>query len=369
MKKLLLAAGFWLLCLTVATAQPVDLPRSNYDYHDLFSPLFYTYNGNEFRSAAGEPGPQYWQNKADYKIDARFDDSKSEVSATVLLTYKNNSPQNLSYIWMQLDQNLFNSTSRGQSKMPAVGGSRYGSSKSTFEGGYKIKSVKLVNAQGQESDADFIIDDSRMQVRLANPVSAKGGELRVKIDYSFSIPEHGADRTGILSTKNGNIFAVAQWYPRMCVYDDIRGWNTDPYLGASEFYLEYGDFDVSITAPSSLIVVASGELLNPQDVLTSQQLERYNQAKQSDKTVIIRSKTEVTDASSRPSKPSLTWKYKITSSRDFSWAASKSFIWDAARMNFPSGKKGLAMSVYPIESDGQNAWGRATEYTKSSIEN
>ncbi|MFT3945506.1 MAG: M1 family metallopeptidase [Agriterribacter sp.] len=341
---------------------------STYDYHALFSPLFYTTNGNEYRAANGEPGPAYWQNKADYTIDASLDDTKNEVKGTVVLTYKNNSPQNLPYIWLQLDQNLFNDSSRGQAKMPPTGRSRYGDANSTFAGGFKLTSVKLVSGSS-ETNADYLVTDTRMQVRLAKPVSAKGGELKLKIEYAYIIPQYGADRTGILNTKNGNIFAVAQWYPRMCVFDDIRGWNTDPYLGASEFYLEYGDFNVNITAPAAMIVVGSGELLNAADVMTAQQLQRYNQAKESDKTVIIRGANEVTDAKSRPSKPSLTWKFKIANSRDFAWAASKAFIWDAARINLPSGKKALAMSVYPVESDGKNAWGRSTEYTKTSIEN
>jgi hypothetical protein len=372
MKKLLFAALLWHVSSMTLMAQNVEQAKSNYDYHDLFSPLFYTYNGNEYRASNGEPGPRYWQNKADYQIEARIDTGKSEVSGTVVLSYKNNSPQGLPYIWMQLDQNLFDLSSRGQAKMPATSRSRYGSSKSDFEGGYHIKSVKLLTGgagKAQESDANYSISDSRMQVRLNRPVSPSGGELKLKIEYSFLIPRQGADRTGILDTKNGPIFAVAQWYPRMCVFDDVRGWNTDPYLGASEFYLEYGDFDVSITAPANLIVVGSGELLNPQDVLTSQQLQRFNVAKQSDKTITIRGEDELTDPKSRPQKNSLTWKFRINNSRDFAWAASKAFIWDAARMNFPSGKKGLAMSVYPVESAGHSAWGRSTEYTKYSIEN
>jgi len=366
MKRIIL---IWIVMLTITQAMSQtssDAPK--YDYHALFSPLFYTTNGNEYRAATGEPGPLYWQNKADYEINVKFDDSKSEVSGSVIISYKNNSPQQLPYIWLQLDQNFFNDSSRGQAKMPPTGRSRYGDANNTFNGGFKLTSVKLMNGS-TETNADYLVTDTRMQVRLSKPIAAKGGDLKLKIDYSFVIPKYGADRTGILETQNGNIFAVAQWYPRMCVFDDVRGWNTDPYLGASEFYLEYGDFDVNITAPASLIVVGSGELLNPQDVLTAQQLQRYNQAKESDKTVIIRSSKEVTDAKSRPQKPSLTWKFKIAHSRDFAWAASKAFIWDAARINLPSGKKALAMSVYPAESDGKDAWGRSTEYTKTSIEN
>lgn len=342
--------------------------QSKYDPHALFSPLFYTQNGNDYRAATGEPGPAYWQNKVDYQINAKLDDTKNEVSGTVTISYRNNSPNKLPYLWLQLDENLFTKDSRGQAKMPATGRSRYGDAKSNFDGGYKIKSVQLLNGTAA-SNADYLITDTRMQVRLANALAAKGGALKLKIEYSYTVPQYGADRTGIQPTKNGDIYAIAQWYPRLCVYDDVRGWNTDPYLGASEFYLEYGDFEVSITAPASHIVVASGDLLNPQEVFTAKQLQRYNQAKQSDATVIIRDSTEITDPASRPSKPTLTWKYKIVNARDFAWSSSKSFILDAAKMNLPDGKKGLAISAYPIESNGRNAWGRATEYTKASIEN
>lgn len=358
----------FLLFLLLNGAGVTIAQQSNYDYQKLFSPLFYTYNGNEYRAASGEPGPAYWQNRADYKIDTKLDEAKNEVSATVVLTYKNNSPQQLPYIWLNLDQNLFSDTSRGFAKMPATGRSRYGDASSSFKGGFNLKSVK-VQMGGAETNADYLVTDTRMQIRLAKPVAAKTGEIKIKIEYSYTIPQYGADRTGILETKNGNIYSVAQWYPRVCVYDDIRGWNTDPYLGASEFYLEYGDFDVSITAPSTHVVVGSGEFQNPQEVLTPAELKRYNQAKESDKTVIIRSKDEVANTKLRIQKPELTWKFKIKDARDFAWASSKAFIWDGARMNFPSGKKGLAMSVYPIESDGKDAWGRSTEYTKASIEN
>ncbi|HXS56662.1 MAG TPA: M1 family metallopeptidase, partial [Hanamia sp.] len=164
------------------------------------------------------------------------------------------------------------------------------------------------------------------------------------------------------------IYSIAQWYPRMCVYDDIEGWNTLPYLGAGEFYFDYGDYEYSITAPANQIVVGSGDLENPQDVLTPVQLKRYNEAKNSDKTVIIRSAAEVTDPASRPNKGNLTWRFKIKNARDASWAASTAFIWDGARINLPSGRKALAMSAYPVESNGDNAWERSTEYTKAAME-
>lgn len=349
----------------LANAQIADLQESKYDPHVLFSPVFYPNGSTITRAATGEPNVGYWQNKADYSITASLNDITHEVTGSVTITYRNNSPHTLSFLWLQLDQNLFNRESRGQARMPIDSRSRYGDSKSSFNGGYKIPSVKYENG----ASANYIITDTRMQIRLDQPLKPGGGAVKFKIDYAFTIPEYGADRCGILKAKNGDVFAVAQWYPRMCVFDDVEGWNTLPYLGPSEFYLEYGDFDVSITAPASHIVVCSGELQNETEVLTATQISRLAEARKSDKTVLIRTDKEVTDPASRPSATTLTWKYKINNARDVAWASSKSFIWDAAKINLPSGKTSLAMSVYPSESNGQKAWGRATEYTKGSIEN
>jgi hypothetical protein len=376
--KKVLTGFFMLVCVSVAAQNSTSTANSNavitsaYDPHDLFTPNFYPSSVNEFRAADGEPGTKYWTNKANYKIAATFDDVKDEIAGSVIVTYTNNSPQALQFLWLYLDQNLYNRQSRGQAKMPATRRSRYGDVNSTFDGGYKIQSVKIlseIKGKKSETDAKNIISDTRMQVQLPAPLKANGGTVSFKIDYSYAIPEHGSDRTGILDTKNGKVYAIAQWYPRMCVYDDIEGWNTLPYLGAGEFYLDYGDFDYTITAPASELIVGSGELQNPEEVLTPTQIKRLAQAKQSDKTVMIRTATEVTDPSSRPKKDKITWHFKLKNARDVSWAASKSFIWDAARMNFPSGRKALAMSVYPVECAGDSAWGRATEYTKGSIEN
>jgi peptidase M1-like protein len=343
---------------------------SKYDPHALFSPSFYPTGESITRSADGQPNKGYWQNRVDYAITASLNDSTNLISGTVTITYKNNSPHPLSFLWLQLDQNLFNKDSRGQSRMPVDSRSRYGDSKSTFSGGYTISSVKILNSKTATStDADYIISDTRMQVRLTKPMTPGGDVIKLKIDYSFTLPEEGSDRCGILSTKNGNIYTVGQWYPRMCVYDDVQGWNTLPYLGAGEFYLEYGDFDVYITAPASHIVVCSGELQNPTEVLTPTQIKRLDEARKSDATVMIRSEDEVTDPSSRPAGNKLTWHFKMNNSRDVAWASSKAFIWDAARINLPSGKTALAMSVYPKEAGGHGRWGRSTEYIKASIEN
>lgn len=173
---------------------------------------------------------------------------------------------------------------------------------------------------------------------------------------------------GRLETKNGWIYEIAQWYPRMCVFDNVVGWNTLPYLGQGEFYLEYGNIEYNVNVPSDMIVAGSGELLNPAEVLTPTQIRRMAQARNSDKTVAIRGVNEVTDPASRPAKSRLTWRFKCTNTRDVAWAASKAFIWDAARINLPSGKKALAESVYPVESAGDSAYGRSTEYVKGCIE-
>lgn len=345
--------------------------NSSYDYNAAFGPGFYNNSGNEYRSASGQPGPKYWQNRADYKLTASLNDQTGEIVGSEILTYSNNSPDALSFLWLHVDQNLFAKESRGNAVIP-TGGSRNGAKGEVFDGGHNIKSVKLVSAvkggKSTETPLKFTITDTRMQIMLPSDLKT-GGKVSLKIEFSFVSPVYGSDRMGIQPTKNGKIFEVAQWFPRMCVYDDIRGWNTTPYLGAGEFYLEYGDFDMKITAPSNHIVVASGELLNPNEVYTAEQIKRWNQAKQSDKTVVIRSAAEVTAAASRPSgKPNLTWHFSIKNSRDVAWASSASFIIDAARINLPSGKKSLAISAYPEESDGVKAWGRSTEYTKACIE-
>lgn len=359
---------FFLLIITVTTvpAQNLNTIDSKYDPYALFSPNFYPPQNSNSRSATGEPNTGYWQNKADYQINASLNDATNQISGTVIISYKNNSPHSLPFLWLQLDQNLFNKDSRGQARMPLNSSSRYGDSKSNFNGGYKISSVKLVN---ENTAADYLITDTRMQIRLPKALQAGGDIIKIKIEYSFTLPDYGSDRCGILNTKQGNIFAVAQWYPRLCVFDDVEGWNSLPYLGPGEFYLEYGDFDVNITAPATHIVVCSGELMNETEVLTALQLSRLTQAKISDNTVMIRTESEVTDPSSRPKKETLTWHFKIKNARDVAWASSKSFIWDAARINLPSGKTALAMSAYPAESSGEKGWSRATEYTKGSIEN
>jgi hypothetical protein len=358
---------------TPASSVPASKPVSKYDYHDAFGPFFYTKDATATRSVSGAPGYAYWQNRADYKLTAKLNEKTNEIIGTDIVTYTNNSPDAMSFVWMHLDQNLFKADSRGNAVIP-LDGSRNGARGEIFDGGHKIKSVKIVTTSSKgkstEKEAKFIITDTRMQVFLPDDLKAKGGVVSIKIDFSYISPKEGSDRTGVLDTKNGKIFTIAQWYPRMCVYDDLRGWNTNPYLGASEFYLEYGDFDVNITVPSNHIVVCSGELLNSKAVYSATEQKRFAEAKQSEKTVMIRTAEEVAaNASNAGTTAVKTWHFKIKNSRDLSWASSPAFILDGARINLPSGQKSLALSAYPVESSGNEAWGRSTEYTKASIEN
>lgn len=362
--KSLLITAFALMCSLVSSAQK-ESPVSNYVPGEAFGPLFYTQNGNEYRSASGAPGVKYWQNRVDYNITANLDESKNRINGTVTITYKNNSPDKLPYLWLQLDQNMFKETSRGYAVTPPV--SRYGAQGEKFNAGYTIENIQ-VSQKAAAVKFTSLIEDTRMQIRLAQPMAANGDLITIKMDYAYIVPKEGSDRTGHLTTKNGEIFAIAQWFPRMCVYDDVLGWNTLPYWGGGEFYCEFGDINFAITAPANHIVMGSGELLNPHEVFTAEQLKRWNAAKSSDATVHIRSEAEVNDPKSRPAGNKLTWKFKIANARDAAWASSKAFVLDAARINLPSGKKALAVSAHPVESNGKDSYGRAVEYVKTSIE-
>lgn len=360
MRKIL----FSVVCLFFIFFSFSQQQQSVYDHREAFNPQFYPYPGNDFRSASGEPGPKYWQNHADYKINCTLDTAKHAVSGDVEITYTNNSPDNLKFLWLQLDQNIYKKDSRASYTTTEQGG-RWANPK--FTEGDVIKSISVDN-DGKKYTPKYAITDTRMQVWLEDALKAAGNKIKISISFGFDIPERGTDRMGRLNTKNGWIYEIAQWFPRMCVYDDIQGWNTLPYLGAGEFYLEYGDFDYNITAPSNLVVVGSGELQNPQECLTADQQKRYSEAQNSDKTVIIKSDKEVNDKNARIKSPSATWHFKIQNARDVAWGASRAFVWDAAKINLPSGKKCLAASVYPVESIKKNGWQRSTEMVKGSIE-
>ncbi|MCU0447743.1 MAG: M1 family metallopeptidase [Microscillaceae bacterium] len=354
-----------LIIFLIINALPINAQRKN--NQALFEPLF-NFQATPYRSAAGVPGESYWQNRADYFIQAELDEENHRISGTVKVIYTNNSPDNLGFIWLQLDQNRYKSDSRGELTQQASGdNSRY---QGATDGGYDIKNLKVKSSGEAMYEPKFVITDTRMQIRLNEELRAKGGKLEFEMGFSYKIPEFGADRMGRLKTEKGIIYQLAQWFPRLAVYDDIKGWNNEPYLGAGEFYCEYGDYDYKITVPYSHIVVGSGELQNPSEVLTKEQLNRYEKAKTSEKTVELITAKEAGDPSkTRPAKlGKTTWHFKMSNTRDVAWASSKAFVWDAAVINLPSGKKAMAQSAYPAEVAGKEAWGRSTEYTKGCIE-
>lgn len=323
--------------------------------------------GTAYRTASGKPGPSYWQNGADYVMNVTLDEERQTITGNVVITYKNNSPETLDFVWLYLEQNRFTPDSRGTLTTP-VQGNRYNGD---LDGGNTITNVKAqIVGKNRPVSNEHHISDTRMQVLFAEPIPANGGRATISMDFSYKVPEKGMDRMGRVNTKNGEIFALAQWYPKVAVFDDVTGWNTDPYLGAGEFYLGYGDFDYKVTVPYNHIVVASGELVNPNQVLPKLLQDRMKQAAASDERVYLISPEEITDyAKTRPTQSgTLTWHFKMNNTRDVAFASSKAFIWDAARINLSSGKKVIAQSVYPVESDGEEAWGRSTEFSKASVE-
>ncbi|SMO42593.1 M1 family metallopeptidase [Fodinibius sediminis] len=350
------------LLLTVSPLSAQE--RENNTVQEAFVP-YETGPSTIYRSASGASGAHYWQNSASYEMDVALHPEEHRVTTSMTIHYTNNSPQPLEFIWLKLDQNLFDDDSWG-AKLTPYSGSRFGNRE--FDGGLTIKGITV--RQGSESyRPETRTVDTKMKIDLEEDLSAEGGEISLTIDYTFVIPEYGSDRLGRLETEEGLIYEVAQWYPRVAVFDDVQGWNIRPYLGAGEFYMDYGTFEYQISAPSEYIVVASGELQNPGEVLTREQQARWQEAQESDERVFIIKQEEVGTEASRPrGAERLTWKYKIENSRDVAWAASKAFIWDAARINLPDGDQSLAMSVYPAESAGDTAWSRSTEYVKASIE-
>ncbi len=362
---------FLLAFITLANIGAVQAQNTTdtvvYNPHDLFTPGFHMPAGNRFRSAKGIPGPDYWQNTASYLIHATFNEQDTSVTGDVTISYTNNSPDPLDYLWLQLDQNIFKPSSRAvaATKYP---GDYFEILGGTSNGGYTITDVTLTQGETTYRTTP-VVSDTRMQLRLDKPVPPKGGNIAVKLHFHFNIPLDGAGRFGRQYTKDGVVYQIGQWYPRMCVYDEVEGWNTLPYMGLGEFYCDYGDYDYYVTAPSAMIVYGSGDLQNPTETLTPTEIKRLATAATSDKTVTIISAEEAGKPTTRPpAKQTLTWHFSMKHTRDVAWAAGKAMIWDAAKIDLPSGRKALAMSCYPLESSGDTAWTRSTEYLKNSIE-
>ncbi|MFI5257195.1 MAG: hypothetical protein ACHQRK_08035, partial [Gemmatimonadales bacterium] len=288
---------------TAATREPVqpakspsapatDDPLARIDRMDWPGP-------NGYRTASGMPGPDYWQQRADYTITASLDTARQRVSGSVTIRYTNNSPDTLRFVWLQLDQNLYRPGSKGSALFPAD--SRWGVR--GFQGGYELSGVQ-VNGR----DAAVKVDDTMGRIDLDQPIAPGGGKATIAMSFAFPVPEHGSDRMG----RDGTLYEIAQWYPRMAVYDDIRGWNTDPYFGQGEFYLEYGDIDFSVTAPAGYTIAASGVLQNPGDVLSAAERDRLARAAKSDAVVQVIPQSEAV-ATPRPG--TKTWRFRAQNVR------------------------------------------------------
>jgi len=340
------------LCVFVfAALMSAAATAGSYNPLETFAPFDMGQPPTEYRTADGHPGPQYWQNRADYTINAKLDPVSHAVSGTVEIRYTNNSPHALDVLWLNLEQNRYKPDSRGNLSSNAA--------PRGLTEGMSLDLVQLV--RGKQVDAiQPLISDTRAQIRLPTPL-AHGAGVVLRIAYHYTVPkEPWGGRTGWMNTPTGPIYSIAQWYPRMAVYDDLRGWDPLPYL-AQEFYLEYGDFDYSVTVPANWIVAGSGELVNEAQVLGREQRARLTKARTSDKTVMVRTPGEPFGSAAGTH----TWHFKMHNSRDVAFGASPAFVWDAARMNLPGGRTGLAMSVYPPQA---KAWNRSTEYLKDSVE-
>ena len=303
---------------------------------------------NQMRTASGEPGPDYWQQRADYTVAATLDTSAKTIRGSVSIRYTNNSPDTLRFVWLQLDQNLYRPGSEGSMLFAAA--SRWGVR--GFRGGYALTGIQ-VNGRATAGK----VHDTMMRVDLDAPIAPHGGAATIGMQYTFNVPEHGSDRMG----RDSALYEIAQWYPRMAVYDDVRGWNTDQYLGQGEFYLEYGDIDYSVTVPAGYVVAGSGVLQNRSDVLTPQQIERLDRAAGSSAVVPIITADEAAAARHHTAAGTKTWRFHAEHVRDVAWAAAPDFRWDATSWDGV-----LTQALYQYPKAGK-AWESAAEQTRWSI--
>ncbi len=344
-----------LFLFSIITAQ------AQYNPSKIFVSNFYNHKGDDFRSASGSPSEDYWQNEADYKIEASFDVAKHLLKGTVTIDYTNNSPDQLHFLWLQMDQN----TTRPDARANQMRNPESTQGKNT---GYQLEKV-VINRGDHKLDASYKVYGTRMQIRLQKPVEP-GESIQLYIPYSYVLQQQGGGgRSGYMKTEEGMVFEFSYWYPRMCVYDDYQGWNTLPFIGGGEMYLDYGDIDYKLTVPANQVVVGSGYLVNQDEILNNRTLKRLQKAMQSDKPVMIRKANELDKPVTKGNSKTVTWHFHMNHTRDVAWAMSPAYIWDAARINLPSGKTALAQSVYPKGSlEEGRAWARSTEMLKASVE-
>ncbi len=323
---------------------------------------------NAYRTASGAPGEAYWQQKADYKIKVTLDEDKQTITGSETITYFNNSPDNLTYLWIQLDQNM--RAQNSQTKQIAATGMRSDSIAGKilqqyvlydfdYDGGFKLTAVN--DAKGNKMN--YIINHTMMRLDL--PEALKPGQnVSFSIDWWYNINDRmkmgGRSGYEYFPKDDNFLFTIAQWFPRMAVYSDVEGWQNKQFLGRGEFALVFGDYDVEITVPADHIIASTGTLMNPKEVLTSTEIERFEKAKTSEEIVVIVTQAEATKKEKAKSSKKSTWHFKAENVRDFAFASSRKFIWDAQMVKI-NDKKPLAMSFYPKE--GNPLWGK--ESTKA----
>ncbi|GAB4406956.1 MAG: M1 family metallopeptidase [Microscillaceae bacterium] len=311
---------------------------------------------NVYRAANGAPGPEYWQQRADYFIKVELFEETQMVQGSETITYYNNSPIELDYLWLQLDQNRFSkdsdtyATETGELSTDNIGGLYTQAIIDQAGLGYQILSVK----DEKGNPLPYTINKTMMRVDLPSPIKAKGGKFTFSVEWKNRERERlkVGGRGGFeYFPGDGNcVYSLAQWFPRMCVFDDVDGWQNKQFLGRGEFALPFGDYEVHITVPEDHILAATGELQNPQEVLSPTQLQRWKQAETATEPVVIVSQAEAIANEKDKSSKKKTWIHKAQNVRDFAWASSRKFIWDAMRVDV-GGKKVWAMSYYPKEAN------------------
>ncbi|RAW03218.1 M1 family metallopeptidase [Pseudochryseolinea flava] len=366
MKRLVIVA---LLAIT-HTALAQDAPKWKGKFEQLDQKLP---TPNEYRSGSGAPGPKYWQQKADYVINVELNDDNQSITGSETITYTNNSPDVLKFLWLQLDQNnLAKGSMTEATRTSAVRDSAAVKVAAStfnlydFDGGFKIKSVKATDG----SALPFIINYTMMRIDLPQPLNP-GQKVSFSVAWNYNINNglHQRERTQYeFFPDDGNYaYVIAQWFPRMCVYDDYEGWQNKQFLGQGEFALPFGDYKVKITVPADHIVGATGSLQNASQVLTKEQLDRFEKAKSSfDKPVIIATQDEAVDREKTKVKEKKTWEFHADNVRDFAFATSRKYIWDAQAVKIGN-KTPLAMSFYPKE--GNPLWQiESTKAVKNALE-
>ncbi|HYI76523.1 MAG TPA: M1 family metallopeptidase [Chryseolinea sp.] len=326
---------------------------------------------NEYRTGSGAPGPKYWQQKADYVISIELHESTNSISGSETITYTNNSPDILKYLWLQVDQNILskentlNNSDTGIVK-DSASAKTYAMEVSDFDAGFEIKKVTETNGK----PLPYVVNNTMMRVDLPQPLRP-GQKYSFDLAWSYNIVDRSifGQRSGMeFFPEDGNyVYTIAQFFPRMCVYDDYQGWQNKQFLGQGEFTLPFGDYKVKITTPADHIVAATGILQNPGDVLSKTESERFEKAKNtSDKPVIIVTQAEAIQKEKAKSTQKKTWEFHAENVRDFAFASSRKFIWDAQTVKLGS-KSTLAMSFYPKE--GNPLWEKeSTKAVKNTLE-